>query len=108
MQWGREPGQRLLEANPTLGLHQMHDANQDRLMISDDQLKLTAQRVAVRGREIPYWTVGPGHRWCSCTRRFESLLVAISRQLGGHASAVPGRLAGLRFDLAASSGIRAG
>jgi hypothetical protein len=33
MQWGREPGRRLLEANPTLGLHQMHDANQDRLMI---------------------------------------------------------------------------
>jgi hypothetical protein len=31
--WGREPGRRLLEANPDLQLHHMHDANQDRLMI---------------------------------------------------------------------------
>ena len=30
--FGREPGRRLLEANPDLQLHQMHDPNQDRLM----------------------------------------------------------------------------
>lgn len=33
MEWGREPGRRLLEANPDLQLHHMHDANQDRLMV---------------------------------------------------------------------------
>lgn len=33
MEWGREPGQRLLEANPDLQLHHMHDPNQDRLMV---------------------------------------------------------------------------
>jgi hypothetical protein len=33
MEWGREPGRRLLEANPDLQLHHMHDPNQDRLMI---------------------------------------------------------------------------
>jgi hypothetical protein len=33
MEWGRGPGRRLLEANPDIALHQMHDANQDRLMI---------------------------------------------------------------------------
>lgn len=32
LEFGREPGRRLLEANPKLQLHQMHDANQDRLM----------------------------------------------------------------------------
>ena len=31
--WGREPGRTLLDANPELQLHHMHDANQDRLMI---------------------------------------------------------------------------
>jgi pimeloyl-ACP methyl ester carboxylesterase len=33
MEWGREPGRRLLAANPELALHHMHDANQDRLTI---------------------------------------------------------------------------
>ena len=33
MAWGREPGRRLLEANPELQLHHMHDPNQDRLMV---------------------------------------------------------------------------
>src|SRR5947209_6146747 len=33
MEWGRGPGQVLLEANPELQLHHMHDANQDRLMV---------------------------------------------------------------------------
>jgi len=33
MNWAREPGQRLLEANPDIQLHHMHDPNQDRLMI---------------------------------------------------------------------------
>jgi hypothetical protein len=33
MEWGREPGSRLLAANPELALHHMHDANQDRLTI---------------------------------------------------------------------------
>jgi hypothetical protein len=33
MAWGRGPGRRLLDANPELQLHHMHDANQDRLMI---------------------------------------------------------------------------
>jgi pimeloyl-ACP methyl ester carboxylesterase len=28
--------------------------------VARDKLKLTAQRVAVRGREIPYWTIGSG------------------------------------------------
>ena len=32
MEWGREPGRRLLEANPDLALHHMHDPNQDHLM----------------------------------------------------------------------------
>jgi hypothetical protein len=32
LEFGREPGRRLLEANPKLQLHHMHDANQDRLM----------------------------------------------------------------------------
>jgi hypothetical protein len=31
--WGVDPGQRLLDANPDLQLHHMHDPNQDRLMI---------------------------------------------------------------------------
>ncbi len=33
MEWAREPARVLLEANPELVLHHMHDANQDRLMI---------------------------------------------------------------------------
>jgi hypothetical protein len=33
MEWGREPGRVLLDANPELHLHHMHDPNQDRLMI---------------------------------------------------------------------------
>lgn len=33
MEWGREPAQRLLQANPDLKLHHMHDPNQDRLMV---------------------------------------------------------------------------
>lgn len=33
LQWGKEPGQQLLEANPEFQLHHMNDANQDRLMI---------------------------------------------------------------------------
>ncbi|NGM71604.1 hypothetical protein G6M89_21910 [Natronolimnobius sp. AArcel1] len=33
IQWGREHAQRFLEANPDVSLHQMHDPNQDRLMV---------------------------------------------------------------------------
>jgi hypothetical protein len=33
MEWGRKPGRALLDANPDLQLHHMHDANQDRLMV---------------------------------------------------------------------------
>jgi len=33
LEWGRNPGQLLLQVNPELQLHHMHDANQDRLMI---------------------------------------------------------------------------
>lgn len=33
LEWGREPGRVLLEANPDLQLHQMHDPNQDRLLV---------------------------------------------------------------------------
>lgn len=33
MEWGRDPGRALLDANPELQLHHMHDPNQDRLMI---------------------------------------------------------------------------
>lgn len=32
MEWGREPGEVLLQANPDLQLHHMHDPNQDHLM----------------------------------------------------------------------------
>lgn len=33
LEWGLEPAQTLLKANPELRLHQMHDPNQDRLMV---------------------------------------------------------------------------
>jgi hypothetical protein len=33
MEWGREPGALFLERNPHTQLHQMHDPNQDRLMV---------------------------------------------------------------------------
>jgi hypothetical protein len=33
LEWGKEPGRTLLDANPELQLHHMNDANQDRLMI---------------------------------------------------------------------------
>jgi hypothetical protein len=33
MESGREPARRLLDANPDIQLHHMHDANQDRLML---------------------------------------------------------------------------
>ncbi|MDP9312754.1 MAG: hypothetical protein M3R24_18010 [Chloroflexota bacterium] len=33
LEWGREPAERLLAANPELQLHHMHDPNQDRLMV---------------------------------------------------------------------------
>ena len=33
MEWGKEHAPALLEANPELQLHHMHDANQDRLMV---------------------------------------------------------------------------
>jgi hypothetical protein len=33
MEWGKKHAPALLEANPELALHHMHDANQDRLMI---------------------------------------------------------------------------
>jgi hypothetical protein len=35
MEWGREHGRRVLDANPELQLHHMHDPNQDRLMIRE-------------------------------------------------------------------------
>jgi hypothetical protein len=41
---GREPGRTLLDANPELALHHMHDANQDRLMVR----KMTYFRVKRR------------------------------------------------------------
>jgi hypothetical protein len=50
MELGREPGRALLEANPDLQLHHMHDANQDRLMVR----ALTYFRVKRR-------TLGPGY-----------------------------------------------
>lgn len=33
LEWGRQPGRWLLDGNPELQLHHMHDPNQDRLMI---------------------------------------------------------------------------
>jgi hypothetical protein len=33
MDWAKEPAERLLEANPDVQLHHMHDPNQDRLMV---------------------------------------------------------------------------
>ncbi len=33
LEWSREPARRLLDANPDLQLHHMHDPNQDRLML---------------------------------------------------------------------------
>jgi hypothetical protein len=33
LEWSREPARRLLDANPDLQLHHMHDPNQDRLMV---------------------------------------------------------------------------
>jgi hypothetical protein len=33
LEWGREPGRALLDANPGWQLHHMHDPNQDRLMV---------------------------------------------------------------------------
>lgn len=33
LEWGREPGRKLLAENPDIRLHQMHDPNQDRLLI---------------------------------------------------------------------------
>jgi hypothetical protein len=44
MEIGREPGRVLLDANPDLQLHHMHDANQDRLMVR----KMTYFRVKRR------------------------------------------------------------
>jgi hypothetical protein len=35
LEWGRDPGRRLLDRNPELQLHHMHDPNQDRLMVSE-------------------------------------------------------------------------
>lgn len=34
LEWGREPAQQILRNNPDLALYQMHDPNQDRLMLS--------------------------------------------------------------------------
>lgn len=50
MEAGRDPGRRLMEANPDLQLHHMHDAAQDRLMVR----VLTYFRVKRR-------TLGPGY-----------------------------------------------
>lgn len=50
MEWGVEPGRRLLDANPELQLHQMHDANQDRLMIQ----RMTYFRVKRRALGATY------------------------------------------------------
>jgi hypothetical protein len=33
LEWGRDPARALLEANPDVQLHHMHDPNQDRLMV---------------------------------------------------------------------------
>jgi hypothetical protein len=33
LEWGRQPGRDLLDANPSWQLHHMHDPNQDRLMV---------------------------------------------------------------------------
>lgn len=49
LEWARRPAERLLEANPDLVLHHMHDPNQDRLMVQ----RMTYFRVKRRtlGRE---------------------------------------------------------
>jgi hypothetical protein len=50
MEWGREPGRWLLDANPELQLHHMHDPNQDRLMIQ----RMTYFRVKRRSLGVTY------------------------------------------------------
>ena len=80
--FGREPGRRLLEANPDLQLHQMHDPNQDRLMaqymayfrikrrrLGDAYARFLAERLQPGGLVIlvecrhswPTTRVGPRH-----------------------------------------------
>ena len=44
MEWARQPARVLLDANPDLQLHHMHDPNQDRLMVR----KMTYFRVKLR------------------------------------------------------------
>jgi hypothetical protein len=50
LEWGRQPGRTLLEANPDLQLHHMHDPNQDRLMIA----RMAYFRVKWRRLPVPY------------------------------------------------------
>lgn len=63
LEWGREPGRRLLEANPDVQLHQMHDPNQDRLMVQElAYFRVKVRRLGLAYREFLEKTLAPGGR----------------------------------------------
>lgn len=63
LEWGREPGRELLAANPDVGLHQMHDPNQDRLMVQElGYFRVKIRRLGPAYRRFLSKTLAPGGR----------------------------------------------
>lgn len=61
IEWGHDPGQALLDANPNITLHQMHDPNQDRLMVSEvAYFRVKRRCLGPAYRQFLTKTVAPG------------------------------------------------
>jgi hypothetical protein len=61
LEWGRGPARWLLDANPGLQLHHMHDPNQDRLMLRTmAYYRLKFRRLPATYRDLLEGTLAPG------------------------------------------------
>lgn len=63
LEWGRGPGRALLEVNPDVQLHHMHDPNQDRLMVQElAYFRVKIRRLGAAYERFVEETVAPGGR----------------------------------------------
>lgn len=61
LEWARAPGRALLEANPDLQLHQMHDPNQDRLLVERvAYFRVKSRRLSTAYKRFLQTVLAPG------------------------------------------------
>ncbi|MDP8905562.1 MAG: hypothetical protein M3N29_09690 [Chloroflexota bacterium] len=94
LEWAREPARRLLDANPDLALHQMHDPNQDRPMLNHMSFfRLKRMRLGNAYRRFIERTLAPGGTIVvvDCARRWPGTTVQDRHvfQFGGMGAVTP-------------------